>query len=262
MQKKSENRSEPRIILWDLETLPNLQEVLKAYAGISDWPGKSMRGDLNTIICGGWKVFGEKKVHCINAWDFKSWRRDVNDDYEVVKALYKTLKGADAVVTHNGKRFDWKFLTTRLMHHKLPTLPNIKHIDTCALAKRNLFVSANRLDKLGQFLVGDRKLENGGWDLWVRVSQRDPKAMKLMSEYCKQDVVLLEKIFKVLRPFAKDIPNYNLFGIHEKPLCPSCGSTRLQKRGFRITAMNLYQRLQCQDCGKFSSVTSQNNIPR
>jgi DNA polymerase elongation subunit (family B) len=262
MQNKSDNRSEPRIICFDLETLPNLTEVMKVFAGITDWPGKGMRADINSIICAGWKVFGEDKTHCINAWDFKGWKKNVNDDYEVVKGIYNVLKGADAVVTHNGKRFDWKFLTTRLMHHKLPTLPNIKHIDTCALSKRNLFLTANRLDKVGQFLTGDRKLENGGWDLWVKVLQRDPKAMKLMTDYCKQDVLLLEKVFKALRPFAKDIPNYNIFGRHEKPLCPTCGGTRLQKHGFQVTKTMMYQRYQCQDCASVCRTNVQNNLPR
>jgi len=45
--------------------------------------------------------------------------------------IYKVLSEADAVVTHNGKRFDWKFLQTRLIKHKLKPMSKTPHIDTC-----------------------------------------------------------------------------------------------------------------------------------
>jgi transposase-like protein len=35
-------------------------------------------------------------------------------------------------------------------------------------------------------------------------------------------------------------------------VCPSCGGTHLQKRGFSIVGANSYQRFQCIDCGKWS----------
>lgn len=191
----------PRIILWDLETLPNLPQVLKVFPSLSNYPGLTIKASINTIICCGWKVYGEKKTHCINAWDFYRWTRDVNDDYSIVKAAYTILRGADVLVTHNGKRFDNKFLETRLAFHGLPPLPKeIIHIDTCQELKRSLLLFNNRLNTGAEFLTDSLKKEHEGWALWEKVSNRNPKAMRDMTSYCKQDVRVLEKVFKSLIP--------------------------------------------------------------
>jgi DNA polymerase elongation subunit (family B) len=256
-------RNEPKIILFDIETLPDLKEVMKVIPQIGAYPGLTLKATLNSVICFGYKVFAEDdKPKCINAWDFKPWAKDVNNDYEIVKAAREILSEADAVVTHNGRRFDWKFLQTRLIYHKLPPLPKIPHIDTCALAKSNLFLFNNRLNTLAKFLTSEEKMENGGWDLWFKVLNRDPKSMRIMTDYCKQDVNVLEKVFKVLRPFCTQIPNYNLFGGHKKNVCPSCGSSRLRGLGWRYTKTTSYRRFICLDCSSFSRTDISEKLPR
>ena len=212
-----------------------------------------MRATVTSIICAGWKELGKKKVHCINAWDFKAWNKNVNDDREVCQAIYEVLKDADAVITHNGIRFDWKYLQTRLVYNGFPPLHKIKHIDTCSVAKRNFLSFNNKLGYLGDWLVKDNKLENGGWELWVKVHRRDKKAQKLMERYCKQDVILLEKVFLKLRPFIKNLPNRNHFRplqktLDNKNVCPTCGSTDLKKWGFYRTSVMEYQRYRCGHC--------------
>ncbi len=172
--------NEPKIVIFDLETLPNLPEALKVWPSLSTYPGQTLRATVSTIICGGWKIYGKKQVHCINAWDFSRWEKDVNDDYFVVKALHKVLYDADAVVTHNGKNFDWKFLQTRLMYHGLQPLHKIRHLDTKELAKRNLYSFNNRLGTIGEWLVNDKKRWHEGWGLWVKVYGHDPTAMAKM----------------------------------------------------------------------------------
>jgi DNA polymerase elongation subunit (family B) len=262
MQDNASNRAEPKIILWDLETLTNLKEIMKVIHQVGAWPGRTLKADLNSIICFGYKVFGEKKASIKNAWDFKGWKRDINDDYELVKYIRAVLADADAIVTFNGKRFDLPVLNTRLMIHGLDPLHEIPHVDACQIVKRKMSFFSNRMKDVALRLTQEEKMDNGGWQLWVDVANRIPKAMKIMSDYCVQDVVTLEAIFKKVRPFVKNIPNYNIYGSHEKPLCPSCGSTRLQKHGFRVTKTNMFQRYHCQDCGSTSSVTKKSELPR
>lgn len=252
---------DPKIVFFDLETIPNLTEVLKVYPKMGDYPGLTLKATITSILCAGYKVFGEKQVKCINAWDFPSWRRDINDDKAVVTALYEVLKDADAVVTHNGRRFDWKFLQTRLLKHGVAPLPNIHHIDTCALAKSHLYLFNNRLTTLAQFLTDDDKLDNGGWDLWVRAHAREKKALAEMEAYCKHDVVVLEKVFRHLRPFAK-LPNHNLFSIGKENLCPNCGSTRIKSNGWRHTQVRSYRRYKCIDCHTVSRTNAEDKLPR
>jgi DNA polymerase elongation subunit (family B) len=132
--------SEPRIVLWDLETLPNLKEVMKIFPSLSNYPGLTMKASINSIICFGYKIYGEKKTHCINAWDFPEWNKNVNDDKKLCQEAYSILSAADAIVTHNGRRFDWKFFQTRLLLHGMKPLSNIMHIDTGAASKSNLLM--------------------------------------------------------------------------------------------------------------------------
>lgn len=254
--------TEPKIVLFDLETLPNLKEVMKVFPQLSAYPGLTLKAQINSIIVFGYKIYGDKKAQAISAWDFPSWKKDVNDDYELCKQSYEILKDADAIITHNGKRFDWKFLKTRLLYHELPALPEIRHIDTCAENKRNLFTFNNRLNTIAQMFTKEEKMENGGWSLWCDVMERDPKAQKLMTEYCKQDVMVLEEVFKKLRPFIKNLPNYNIYQPGKTRLCPSCGSTRLKKHGMRTTKVSSYQRYICWDCGSTCSTNMNDELPR
>lgn len=256
-----EQLREPKVVFWDLETIPNLKEVLKVYPKLGDYPGLTLKATITSIICFGYKV-GDGKVQCVNAWDYPRWRKDINDDGQIVRAAYEVLKDADAIVTHNGKRFDWKFLQTRLLHHGLPPLHKIIHVDTCAIAKSNLYLFNNRLTTLGKFLVDEDKLENGGWDLWVRVADREQKAMDLMERYCKQDVALLAKVFKRMRPFISTLPNFNLFQVGDRHVCPTCSSTRLVSHGYRVTKTRAYKRYQCKDCGSVSRTDTEDRMPR
>jgi len=243
----------PRIILFDLEIIANLDEAYKIWPSIGNWPGMTLRADINSIICCGWKVLGENEVHCINAWDFKAkWKKDVNDDSAVCKAILKALDGADAFVFHNGCGFDFPFLLTRLELNGLPTIPQtIKKIDTKLLAKK-LFFTSKSLNHLGSVMIREEKLAHDGWKLWPRVRSRDPEAMKLMEEYCKQDVLLMEKLFEKLKKFGK-LPNFGLWsdGIHKE--CPNCGSVNLMKNGIRYDNSGVQrQRLACKECGTHS----------
>lgn len=254
--------SGPRIVLFDLETLPNLSEALKVWTNLSNFPGQTLRASITSIICAGYKTLGEKKVHCLNAWDFKAWKKDVNDDKELCEKLYDILKDADCVVTHNGKRFDWKFLQTRLLFHKLPPLPKIHHVDTCHEAKKHLFMFNNRLNTLAHFLTDKEKLDHEGWELWVKVHGRDPASMSKMTRYCKQDVLVLEEVFKKMLPVISSLPNQNLFNPMKEKVCPKCGSTRLESRGKYYSKTKTYRRYVCQDCRSWARTDAKDEVPR
>ena len=245
---------EPRILLFDIESMPDLDMVMHHLPQMSDYPGLTLKASINSVVCFGYKIFGEAKTHCLNAWDYPGWKNSVNDDFMLLKAISEIMVDADAVVSHNGKRFDWKFIQTRLVKHGLPPLPKIIHIDTCQLAKTHLMTFNNRLQTLAKFMTKTEKLENTGWQLWERVIKRDKKAMELMTRYCKQDVNVLNEVFKVLRPFATNIPNYNKSRQTEAQVCPNCGSTRLMTHGTYVRKNHVQKRFLCKDCGTSCSV--------
>jgi hypothetical protein len=248
------SKTEPKIVCMDLETLPNLTEALKVWPGLGNYPGLTLKASINSIICFGYQEFGvDQRARCINAWDFPAWRKNVNDDYELLVRARELLADADGVITHNGKKFDMKFFNTRLLINGLEPLDKLKHIDTCQKAKQHLYLFNNRLNTLGEFLVNDKKLEHEGWPLWVRVHGgipriRDEAAEALMTKYCKKDVELTTSIFKTLRKFCTEIPNYNLYTKSEVTVCSNCGSTRLRRNGHVYTRVKAHKRWRCKDC--------------
>lgn len=243
----------PKILLWDLETLPDPQRVMQVFPSIGNWPGRTFKANISTIICFGYKWLGDKEASCINAWDVP--QDHPNDDGYLIHAAYEILKEADCLVTHNGKKFDLKVMNTHLIKYGLPPLHKIPHVDTKIVAKR-ISLYSNRLGDVSKFLGGEDKLENGGWDLWCRVQNGDKKAQELMTSYCKQDVEVLEQVFLGLRPLMTntEVPNYNLYAEDGTLRCPKCGSDKLTKHGVRRRVTGNRQRYLCGDCGSTADV--------
>ncbi len=255
----------PNIILFDIETLPDMKEVMHVFPGLSAYPGLTFKSSINSVICFGYKQLGDKKSKCINAWDFKdSWGKNINDDKELLKAAREILIKADGVITHNGRKFDLPTINSRLMYHGLPPIPKVNHIDTCSVARSKLNIFSNRLNSVARFLKCEQKLENGGWSLWEQIQYvQDKKSRNLMTKYCKQDVEVLEQVFLKLRPLADSIPNYNLFtGESSTQVCPSCGGNHLEKHGFLVTKQGRKQRWLCKDCGSHSTENAKKRLTR
>lgn len=258
--------SEPRIVLYDIETLPDLRQALLVWPSLSNYPGLTFKATINSVCCFGWKYLGEESARVICAWDFPAWQTDVNDDTELLKAASEILSSADAVITQNGKKFDEKFIQTRLLLKDLPPVPPQRHVDTRQLAKKFSFFS-NSLKYLAEQLTDVRKMENEGWNLWIRTHGRDPEAMEIMKTYCAQDVTSLEAVYRKLRRAQSGenkLPNMNLFDVAQggEPVCPHCGSTRIVKNGQRFSSTGVWQRLLCTDCGASSRTDKRGLLPR
>lgn len=239
-----------KIILLDIEVIPDLKKALKYWTKLSSWPGKTLRASVSSVCVIGWKVFGEKKTHTMSLWDYPEWEKDVNDDAPLLRDFAKIIAEADCVVTHNGKGFDWKHLQTRLILAGEGVLDDgIAHVDTKAISSKKFFFIDNKLQTLAEELFDESKLEHEGWQLWVDTVNRVPKAMRLMAEYCKQDVILLEKVYRKFRALAPQSPNHNIINPYKEKVCPRCGSSRLQSWGRRVTRTKVYKRYRCHDCG-------------
>lgn len=255
--------NDPRIILFDIEIIPDLKKALKYWTKLSSFPGKTLRASVSSICCIGWKVFGEAHTHCINAWDFPEWESDVNHERKVLESFLSVIEGADLVVSHNGKGFDFKYIQTKFLLHSLNLLdPRTPHVDTRQLSSRNFFFIDNKLQTLAEEIFDESKLEHEGWQLWVDTHGRKAEALEKMTLYCKQDVDLLEKIFRKMRPVAKGIPNHNLFSPFKERACPTCGSTLLHKHGKHRTKTKVYQRYRCTSCGSMSQSDAKDELLR
>ena len=238
-----------KILLFDIETMPIEALVWDMYETnvikiIKDW----------YMISFSYKWLGEKDTHVLALPDYKDYTKDRSNDKKLVTDLWKLFEEADIIVGHNGDKFDIKKTNARFIKHNLPPLPEPKTVDTLKVAKKHFKFTSNKLNDLGEFLGLGQKEKTGGIDLWLDCRANIPKAWKLMKKYNKQDVVLLEAVYLKLSPWFKNHPNVNLHRNlpEQRNSCPACGSRRIQRRGFELTSTTRYQRLQCQDCGKWS----------
>jgi len=236
----------PKILCWDIET------SYYVHTSWTKWtPGMKLVKE-KSIICIAYKWLGEKQTHVISIGDDKKrFAEDPFDDKYVIEKFQEVINQADLAVAHNGDKFDMKFFNSRLLKHGLnPIL--VKTYDTLKGAKRFFSFHSNRLGEIAKYLGVSKKTrtEMSWWD--DILFKNCKKSLKLMEDYCKQDVVVLEDVYKKLLPFIQTgHPTYNaLTGIPKDiNLCPSCGSQHFVKDGYKVLMTGKYSRYQCQDCG-------------
>lgn len=243
----------PKIILYDLETLPLVTATFSLYPDnihhdnvLSDW----------SIISVCWKELGKPMIYQSSVLDDpKAFKEDVTNDMVVVKKIREVFEDAQIIIGHNSKKFDTKRLNSRLIVNGLDPLPSsIQQVDTLQEVKKVAAFSSNRLDYLGKLLLGEGKKETSK-GLWLRVLKGDKKAVKEMITYNKQDVQLLEDIYLKLRPYFKTHPHLGvLHGEDRQHSCPKCGGTSLSNSKIRYTSAGVKKiQKQCNDCHSYST---------
>jgi len=225
-----------KILFLDLETSPNLAYVWGLWnQNIS----VNQMVSSTEVICFGARWYGQRKVH------FSSVHHDGKT--EMLKAIHELLDEADAVVGWNSAAFDIKHLYREFVENDmLPPSPH-KDIDLMKVAKQRFRFPSNKLEYVAQKLGVGEKVKHSGFELWVQCMAGDDKAWKEMKKYQLQDVNLLVDLYEKFRPWIKTHPIH----VSEGPACTHCGSGHLQARGFARTVAGVYQRYQCQNCGKW-----------
>ena len=233
--------NKPKILLFDIETRPVLGYAWEL------WDTNIIHVvEQPALLSFAYKWLGEKTI--VKALpDYKEYKKDKYSDKALVKELWKLFNEADIIIGQNGDKFDTKVSNTRFIFHGFKPPPPYKTVDTLKIARAHFKFKSNRLDDLGEFLGLGRKVKHEGKDLWIKCMNGDSEAWDRMKVYNKQDVVLLEKIYLVFRPWIKNHPNVGL--VAESAICPKCGSEKLHSRGLAVTLSAVYKRFQCQDCG-------------
>lgn len=168
----------------------------------------------------------------------------------MAQAALDLLSEADAVVTYNGDRYDLPKILGEILLAGLSPPPPVTSIDVIKTVKKFGF-NMNRLAYIGPLLVNSGKVKHEGFNLWKDVMNGKEKARTKMERYCIQDVRLLEKLYKRIRPFIRNHPHMGA----TKKECGACGSHHVQSRGYRRTKHYRIQRVQCQSCGSWSEGT-------
>jgi DNA polymerase elongation subunit (family B) len=229
--------NKPRILLFDIETSPNLAYVWGKYqqdviAYEDEWQ----------LLSVAWKWLGKSQVFCET--------QKGGSDLNLVVRLHDLFNQADVIVAHNGDEFDIKKVKARFLAHDLPPTKPLATVDTLKVAKKYFRFNSNKLDDIARSLKIGRKVKHSGFDLWLGCMKGNKKAWAKMEKYNKRDVVLLEKVYKKLRPWMERHPNMAaLYG--EKTGCPHCGNIGIVRWGYRATATGLQQRMLCKGCGAY-----------
>lgn len=236
-----------KILLIDLETAPNIG----AYFSLWDEGNILWNEKYWYILCFAYKYLGEKETHIVALPDFKTWKKDKENDEELVKKLWELFDKADIIIAQNGDAFDVKKANARFIKWRLEPPSFYQTIDTLRIARRYFKFDSNKLDDLGDYLGIGRKLrtEKG---LWRDCMKGDKHAWDMMKKYNQMDVILLEKVYYKLRGWDSSHPNMNLIygGIFN---CRVCHSNYVTKRGFGRNKTTVYQKYQCMNCGAWSS---------
>ena len=232
-------------LYFDIETSYNQGSFWRAGYKLNITPDQIIKE--RAIICVCYKWEGDKKTHSLE------WNK--GDDKKLLQDFIKIMNEADEVIGHNSDRFDITWLRTRCLLNKIPMVPEYNSVDTLKLSKKYFNFNSNKLDYISSLLGFGHKLHTG-LELWDKIIlNNDPKAMAKMVKYCKQDVVLLEKVHQALVPYVKHKTHVGVLQGGSKIDCPECGSTHVIKRGRAISTVGVERvRLSCNDCGKWFSV--------
>lgn len=221
----------------------------------TDIEASNLTADFGIVLCCGFKEVGKGKAEVPCILDYRGG--DLLDkEKRLLAAMSERMLTADVWLTHYGRGYDVPFINSRLLYHRLPTLPpNFPHIDTWKVSRYQLKLRNNRLNTISEFLKTQDEKNKIKPEQWLFALGGDPKSMKYIVEHCRRDVVVLEEVYTRLRPLIADHPGFRLTlggGVLPRGTCNTCGSTRQQARGFHLTRTRKYQRFQCLNCGSWS----------
>ena len=221
-----------KILVWDIET-------------------RNLIADYGSILCIGWQWVGEKKVHVKSIHDIPG--KHPLDDKPLVKWFLENVwEKADMEVGWYNCKHDTPFLRSRALLHDLPPIKNVQTIDMWAKSRGRFKFANNRLMTYARHLNTSKqkywtKTEDFETVLWGHKG-----AMNRIVKHCRHDVIMTMELYERLKPWWASHPRVTTLGVN----CNTCGSQKLQKRGFQYSALrNVKQRLHCQNCGHWMSVS-------
>lgn len=170
---------------------------------------------------------------------------------DMVREIYDMVEEADAIVHYNGQQFDMKHLNREFIEMGLTCPSPYKNIDLLKVVKSQFKFPSNKLDYVAGVLLGEHKMDTGGFGLWKRVLEGDRQAWITMENYNVEDVLLTERLYHRVQGWIPAHPNRALWiEDQSSPICPNCGGTSVIKKGVeRPARVNAYQRYKCTECG-------------
>ena len=237
----------PRILTYDIETFPatgyfwnkkwetNIIEILEQ-SPILSFSAKWLHGKQIT-----------KSLP-----DYRGYRKGTKDDSNLIKDIWDVLDEADVVVMQNGQAYDYKMTNARFLYHGLTAPSPYKIIDTLKEARKYIKLPSYSLDDMVKYFSIGKKKEHEGFDLWTKCLSGDKSAWNRMKAYNAHDVLITEKLYLKLMPFAQS--NLGIY-YNSNIVCANCGSENIQSRGYAVNKTTKYRRFQCLSCSSWGRST-------
>ena len=248
-------KKEPKILILDIETAPmkafiwkRWKENISLEQTISEW----------FMICWSAKWLGSNTVYsdCLTPEEILN-----EDDKRITKTISEFLDECDVAVAYNGCAFDFPKIQTRMIVNGIKPISAYKVIDPKIIAKKQFGFSSNKLDSVARMFGFDTKLETS-FELWRDCMNGKQEALDYMVKYNQYDVELLEKVYLKIVPYAKGLPNLNVFRSYDTLKCPICGCEHLEQIDDYHTNTNTYNQYKCIKCGAISRSRKTNKINR
>ena len=150
-------KRQARILLYDIETAPNLVHTWGVYEQnalevVRPW----------YVLCFAYKWLDEPATKVIALPDYEqAYAEDPENDYHVIAALHDLFNEADIIIAHNGNNFDQKKVQARFLVHGFEPPMHYRQIDTLKEARKHFKFDSNRLNDLGVTLGLGEKAQTG-----------------------------------------------------------------------------------------------------
>ena len=242
---KAEDFKFPKILLFDIETAPLMAFLWQLR---TDYVHPSMLEKSNWWVI-SWSAKWLFDDHIMHDAVTPKEAKD-EDDSRVVESIWDLINEADIVISHNGINFDHKILNMRWLLNDMQPPSNYRVIDTYRSCKNLFRFPSYKLDFITKQLGITNKLEHEGFTMWKESLQGNEKSLSNMVAYNDQDVVALEELYLIIRPWIKNHPNLGIIMESEVPVCRVCGSSHLKPMHGHDYTTNLskYETLRC-ECG-------------
>lgn len=231
---------EIKTLILDIENSPSLAHVWRLFR-----VNVSLNQLMETggVICFAAKWLDEEEVMFVSDYEVRH--------IDMIETAHGLLDEADVVVHYNGSKHDIPHLNREFLQAGLGPPAPFQEIDLLKVVKKKFNFTSNKMDHVTSELGIGEKVAHEGHLLWVKCLEGDPEAWERMEEYNRQDVLLTEELYKRVLPWIENHPHKGLY-LDEEAVCPNCGGSELEKRGYSYTSVSKFQRFRCKGCGRWS----------
>ncbi|MHB8603376.1 MAG: ribonuclease H-like domain-containing protein [Nitrosotalea sp.] len=223
-EDRTKKAIEQAIYRYDIRKDPTLERI-----GFYDIEATNLASDFGYMLCWYLKEQDKhdqfwfddrltKQKACNCKPRFISWsvtRKDIQNhkwDLEGCKQFLQVARDFDRVIGYFSKYFDSQFIKDRCLYwaakgyisrHEIDAISwgVLKHTDVWRIAKNNINPHSRRLESLVKFFHIGEKTDLDP-EIWISAQSGDPKALNYIEHHCKSDVLTLEIVAHLMRPFT------------------------------------------------------------